>query len=415
MSMSVPLLSRKVAVPPERRLGRNEKLLLTMHALFQLGNSMAGVFLNLYLWRLTHSVWINGMYTLISVVAGVAGFAISGWLGKKRHALLPYRIGIFLFAVFYLIVIALQESVVAYYPLVALVAGLISGTYWVGFLVLSYDVTTEKNRLVFLGINTVTFTFAGLVGPALAGFIISRSEGLTGYIITFAVAFFTFAASVGVTMGMKAKSSSHKGYYLLSVPRLLRTKPDWTRSLYGFLILGMFQGVMLFLPNILLFQATGREDSVGYLTILLSLTGMLSGVTQARIGRPELDKVYAFLAAVGLLLGSLLLVMDVNLATVLAFLVLYNFFAPWQSNSLSTYHYRTIAQLPLKGQLRVESMVVRELFLSIGRVVSIFLLIWSADSLSGYVLGLVMIGLSLTQFVLPYCFGRKDKRAVSKE
>jgi YQGE family putative transporter len=74
---------------------------------------------------------------------------------------------------------------------------------------------------------------------------------------------------------------------------------------------------------------------------------------------------------------------------------------------LSTYHYKTIAQLPLRGQLRVESMVVRELFLSIGRAVSILLLIGSADNLSGYVLGVVMIGLALTQFVLPYCFGRE--------
>ncbi|MFD1952787.1 MFS transporter [Paenibacillus thailandensis] len=407
MSLPVPLMLKKAAVPPEKRLGRDVKLLLAMHALYQLGSSMAGVFLNLYLWRLTQSVWVNGMYTLLSVTAGVAGFALSGWLGKRKHSLLPYRLGVFLSALFYLIVIALQENVVVYYPIVALVAGLIGGTYWVGFLVLSYDVTTEHNRLGFFGINTVTFTFAGLVGPALAGWMISRSEGLAGYMITFAVAFFTFAASVCVTLAMKGKAASHKGYFLMSVPRLLRTKPEWTRSLYGFLVLGLFQGVMLFLPNILLYQATGREDSVGYLTILLSVTGMLSGMIQARIGRPELNKAYAFMAAGGLLLGSMLLVMDVNLVTVLIFLVLNSFVAPWQSNSLSTYHYKTIAQLPLRGQLRVESMVVRELFLSIGRAVSILLLIGSADNLSGYVLGVVMIGLALTQFVLPYCFGRE--------
>jgi len=402
------------AVPPEKRLSRDSILLLIVHALFQLGSSMAGVFLNLYLWRLTHSLWISGMYSAIAVALSPVGFALAGWAAKKRHPLFPYRLGILLSAGFYLAVVLLQERVVELYPLFAVCSGLVSGCYWIGYLVLTYDVTTETNRLRYLGINTVTFTFAGLVGPVLAGWIISRSGGLAGYVLTFAIAFLTFAGSAAVTYGMQGRRSGHRAYFLRSMPRLIRKRPDWTLSLLGFLVMGLLQGVMLFLPNLLLFQAVGREDSVGYLGVVLSLTAMAAGYGQSRWSKPGMHRLLMLVCAIGVTAGSLLLLGRFGLPTVLGFLVLYNFFSPLQGNVLSSYYYTMINRLPLKGQLKIESIVMREVFLDVGRVLSTLVTIGAASSMTGRTMTYMLLGLALTQFALPLCMER-EKRTEPKE
>lgn len=50
---------------------------------------MSGVFLTLYLWRLTHSLWINGMYNIINYAVAPFAFMLGGLLIKKRTVWSP--------------------------------------------------------------------------------------------------------------------------------------------------------------------------------------------------------------------------------------------------------------------------------------------------------------------------------------
>ena len=52
-----------------------------------------------------------------------------------------------------------------------------------------YDVSTDANRIRYMAVNTIVFTSAGLIGPALAGFLIVQFEGLSGYVIVFSMSF----------------------------------------------------------------------------------------------------------------------------------------------------------------------------------------------------------------------------------
>jgi YQGE family putative transporter len=177
------------AIPEDKKLSRDAKISLLIHSFFQFGASMSGVFLNLYLWRLTHSLLINGIYSILTWLIAPLALIIGGWLAKKKDRMYTYRIGLLLFVLFYLAVILAQEKIVDYYMLFALFNGIAGCFYWTGYLTLMYDVSTSINRIRFLAINMIMFTGAGLVGPALAGFIISRSAGLQGYIIIFTLCF----------------------------------------------------------------------------------------------------------------------------------------------------------------------------------------------------------------------------------
>ncbi|MEO3943891.1 MFS transporter [Gorillibacterium sp. CAU 1737] len=389
------------AVPPEKRLSQDAKLSLIIHFLFQFGASMSGVFLNLYLWRLTESLTINGIYNIINFGISPFAFAVGGWLAKKRDPLFVYRIGIAWIAIFYLVVLLVQERVVELYPWFALLGGIGGGLYWVGYLVLMYDVCTEANRIRYLAFNTIFFTAAGLAGPAIAGFVIARSGQLSGYLIVFASTFVLLLLAAVGSLKIRPILSRRKRYFLHFGPLIMLRNREWLIGLGGYLVLGLFQGSMLFLPNILLYRVLAREDFIGYLGVLFSGVSIVVAYFISRYAREERRTTYLWVAGIGLAGGAAILQIGYGVASILGFLVMNALFSPLQGNTMTSFYFGVTSRLPLKGQLRVEAVVFREAFLNLGRILSISVLIVFAADLATDKLTLILLVTACTQLVLP--------------
>ncbi|WP_219838355.1 MFS transporter [Paenibacillus sp. R14(2021)] len=388
------------AVTPERRLGKEAVTALIIHGCFQFGASMSGLFLNLYLWRLTQNLHVNGVYNIIVFFFTPVAFALGGWIAKRKDRMVTYRLGIVTIALFYLLVVIAQEKVAEWYYLFAVFNGMAAGLYWTGYLVLMYDVSTELNRVRFLAINMVVFNSAGLVGPALAGFIIGINDGLSGYIITFMVAFVMFVVASVISFRIPTVVSHHKAYYLKLMGLVMRRNALWVKGLAAFFILGLFQGIMLFLPNILLFQTVGREDLVGYLGVFFSSLTVITGYIISRRAKKEPVRKFVLYSSSGIVLGAVFMLYDVTTWTVLVFMIAFSICNPLAVNTLTSYYYGLIGTLPLKGQLKVESVVMREVFLNAGRVLSIIVLLFFSQDLSSIWLPVVLISAAVLQFVL---------------
>jgi len=410
MNLRCWLKMKRNDLPAEKRLSREAVISLIIHSIFQFGASMSGVFLNLYLWRLTHSLYINGTYNIVIYVLTPIGFALGGWIVKKKDRMVSYRLGIMLIGIFYLVVIIAQEKLVPYYILFAVFNGLAAAFYWVGYLTLMYDVSTEQNRIRYLAFNMIFFTAATLGGPALAGVIIRLQEGLRGYTIVFSIAFCMFLLATIISLRIKAAGGHHKVYYLKFAGLLMKKNRIWLRSLLGFFGMGLLQGIMLFLPNILLFKTVPREDIVGYLGVLYSSLSIVMAMIISKYAKADRARLYLAISTVGFLVGSSLLLGSMNVWTVVSFMILYSLFAPLQGNTMTGYYYGLISKLPLKGELKVESVVIREVFLNIGRVISIYCLISFGSGLDGGWIPWILIIASLTQMALIWSVSTKPSR-----
>lgn len=401
-------LKQRTAIEPHRRLSREAATTITIHSLFQFGASMAGLFLNLYLWRLTEDLVINGIYNMIVYVMTPIAFAAGGWIAKRKDRMVTYRLGILLMALFYLLVVLMQENVARYYLPFSVLNGFSAGMYWMGYLVLMYDVSTDGNRIRFLALNMVFFNAAGLAGPALAGFIIGNSEGLRGYTITFALSFLMFCIAAFVSLRIPVIRTRHKAYYLNLMVILMRKNRVWLRSLCSFFVLGLLQGIMLFLPTILLYRTVGREDLVGYLGVFFSGVLIASGYVISRVAQEGRARRYILASSTGIAAGAAFLLLDVRLWTVAVFMILFSIFNPLALNTLNSDYYKMIGVLPLKGQLRNEAVVVRECFLNAGRVLSIALLLMFAADLESGRLAFVLLGASVLQYGIFWLLGGRD-------
>src|SRR5690554_2144702 len=230
---------RTNSIPLEKRLSRDAVVTLTIHACYQFGASMAGIFLNLYLWRLTGSLLINGAFNVIIFIVGPIAFAVAGKIAKTKDRLFVYRAGIFITAVYYLLVVVVQESVVDYFYIFAVFGGIANAFYWLGYLTLMYDVSTDQNRIRYLGLNSISFHAAGMAGPALAGFVITQYAGLSGYITVFTFAFIMFVLTTIGSFQLKVDGTHHKAYYLKLMGILMRKNKDFTKGLLGWFVVGL--------------------------------------------------------------------------------------------------------------------------------------------------------------------------------
>jgi YQGE family putative transporter len=211
-----------------------------------------------------------------------------------------------------------------------------------------------------------------------------------------------------VSLKIKALPAQRKAYYLKYTWLLMRKNPGWLKSLFSFTSLGMLQGSMLFLPNILLFQVLSKEEWVGYLGVLFSGVTMISGFYISRNAKESQRVRYFIFSAIGFTMGSILLLWNINLWSVIGFMIIYSIFNPLQGNSLTSMYYGLIGNLQPKGQFRVESVVVREIFVNAGRVISVSFLLLFAGSLQGSMLPWMLVIFSVIQFSLAI-FSRKIK------
>src|SRR5690606_7065554 len=104
---------------------------------------------------------------------------------------------------------------------------------------------------------------------------------------------------------------------------------------------------------------------------------------------------YVFMSTSGVVVGAGLLLAGVQLWSVIVFMILFSICNPLAINTLTSYYYRLIGSLPLKGQLRIESVVMRELFLNVGRVLCFTLVVFFVLNIEYAVMPVILVVMAL--------------------
>lgn len=391
------LLLFKIKQPHEPAFSMEAKATLLNHGIYQFGNSLSGIFISLYLWRLTNDLWINGAFQLIMLLSAPVATVYIGKIAKMKDRLYAYRLGIYLTALFYLLIVITQERMVDYYIAFACLKGVSTAFYWLGNFTMMYDVTDNVNRHKYLGWNAMLTHTANLTGPALAGLVIAGFSGLTGYYLIFGLAFLMFALASVLTLQIKKKPSHHKTYYLKYTGLIMRKRPDFVRTLAGWFIIGLPQGILLYVPAILLFQVLPQESWIGYLNAFFLSLSILSSYVMSKRGSHESTAAFLLLSAWGFVASSLVLLWDISIWTVILFMGIMALFKPLQANAFTAHYYQLIGGMPLKENFRIESIVIRESVINVGRAAGVLLFMVTAGEIDHVLLPWMIVLVMLTQ------------------
>jgi YQGE family putative transporter len=184
------------------------RLLLLIGGLYSLSIALSNTFVNVFLWKQSGEFLDIGIYNLSIVVFQPLTFIIAGRIAKKVDRVIVLRLGVIFLACFYVCVLMIGTRATDFLVLLGGLLGIGYGFYWLAFNVLTFEITEPETRDFFNGFLGLLSSSGGIVGPIVAGFIISRLEKFTGYTIVFGISLLLFAVAVLFSFSLKRRPAA---------------------------------------------------------------------------------------------------------------------------------------------------------------------------------------------------------------
>jgi YQGE family putative transporter len=361
--------------PSRGKLDRQSWLLLAVNALFIIASALSGTFIGVYLWKASHNFAVLGWFTLLTHFCMAVTFWTAGYWVKKGHKMMCFRLGIGMSAVFYAIVLLLGINAVHYIWLLGIVQGLGTGLFWLVFNVIYFEVTDPDNRDRFNGWTGIIGAVAGMVAPWCSGLLITRMAAETGYRMVFMISFGTFVAAVVVSIWLRNRKS--EGDYEWKLPVRIFQKPHtaWKTTLGALAAQGFRESVFGVMIGLLVYIQTGSEMKLGNFTLITSAIAFLSFYAAGKWIKP-IWRSRAMLAGTIVMTAVIIpFFFGISYKTMLIFGIGTSLFIPLYTIPMTSAVFDLIGQHEESAKQRVEYVVLRELALCAGRVVSMIIFI----------------------------------------
>ncbi|MGM0842040.1 MAG: MFS transporter [Bacillota bacterium] len=351
-------------------LTKDLTLLLLIGGLYSLSIALSNTFVNIYLWKQSGEFIDLGIYNLTVVIFQPITFILAGRLAKKVDRVIVLRFGVIFLALFYISVLAFGESAEDFLVVLGALLGIGYGFYWLAFNVLTFEITEPETRDFFNGFLGTLTSAGGMIGPILAGFIISRFTSFKGYTIVFGLSLLLFAIAVLMSFFLKRRPASGR-YLFLRILEERKNNDNWRHITNAHFFQGLREGTFIFIISVFVFISTGSEFAIGTFGLINSGIAFVGYYIASRVIKKKFRKKAILLGGILLYLAIFLIVFDVTYTKLLLYAGVIAIAYPILLVPYISMTYDVIGTGWNAAEMRIEYIVVREIFLNLGRIVSV--------------------------------------------
>lgn len=346
------------------------KLLLLIGGLYSLSIALSNTFVNVYLWKQSGQIIDIAVYNLSLVIFQPVTFVFAGRLAKKVDRIIVLRLGVIFMALFYLTVLLVGSRATDFLFLLGALLGIGYGFYWLAFNVLTFEITEPETRDFFNGFLGALQSFGGMIGPILSGFIISRLEKFTGYTIIFSLSLLLFTIAVFLSFSLNRRPA-HGKYFFIKVWKERKNDRNWRLITRAHFFQGLREGTFMFIISIIVFVQTGSELALGSYALLNSAVAFVAYFFASRYIKQPMRKKAILIGGILLYIGVLLVAFDVTFGKLLVYGAIVAVAYPLLLVPYISLTYDIIGRAKDAAEMRIEYVVVRELFIQFGRIISV--------------------------------------------
>ncbi len=363
-------MSRYKKVLGDIDLTKDLTLLLLIGGLYSLSIALSNTFVNIYLWKQSGEFIDLGIYNLTVVIFQPLTFILAGRWAKKVDRVIVLRFGVIFLALFYISVLAFGESAEDFLVVLGALLGIGYGFYWLAFNVLTFEITEPETRDFFNGFLGTLTSAGGMIGPILAGFIISRFASFQGYTIVFGLSLLLFTVAVIMSFFLKRRPASGR-YLFLRILEERKHNNNWRLITNAHFFQGLREGTFIFIISVFVFISTGSEFAIGTFGLINSGIAFVGYYLASRVIKKNLRKRAILLGGILLYLAIFLIAFDVTYMKLLFYAAVIAIAYPILLVPYISMTYDVIGSGWNAAEMRIEYIVVREIFLNIGRIVSV--------------------------------------------
>lgn len=336
---------------------------------------LLSIFINAYIWRsgenITSVALYNlGMFTTLPVI-----FYLNGFLLRKFKITALYFFGCSIITFGAICVIFFSKFNPLYYFLYGCFYGIGMGFYWANRNFLTLQETQSSNRNYFIGLNFSLDTLTSILVPFIAGWFIVLGNYLGLYTITQSyVVLIIFAFILLLSAGLIVLKNQYvtpekSGLFLKKITKRWLAVRGLTFSV------GLVEGIVFFLPTILILTNLGHEGILGTVNSVIAFcSGLLAYYYGRRAHIRYQQPVFLTSVFIGLLTASIFTFLFNNLGTIIYVSI---------GSLIVTFMWLTSdplimdiidEEVNIHGASRYSLACDRELFLNIGRCLTILIL-----------------------------------------
>jgi MFS transporter, YQGE family, putative transporter len=353
-------------------VNRDLILLLLIGGLYSLSIALSNTFVNVYLWKQSGEFKDIGLYNLAVVIMQPLTFIVAGRWAKHIDRVIVLRLGVIFLSIFFITVLALGEQTSTYLLLLGGLLGIGFGFYWLAFNVLTFEITEPETRDFFNGFLGLLTSFAGMIGPISAGLIISKMEKFTGYTTIFTISLVLFTGAVILTFFLKRRAA--KGSFSFrTIIKERQNNYNWKSICNAHFFQGYREGTFVFVIVVWVFITTNSELALGTFGLIQSGVAFLAYYLATRLIKPRFRKRSIFVGGLTLYIAITLLIFKLSYPLLITYAIVMSLAYPFLYVPYISLTYDVIGKSWNAAEMRIEYIVVRELFLNAGRIVSIIL------------------------------------------
>src|SRR5690625_586877 len=389
-------------------INKDLTLLLTIGGLYSLGIFLSNTFVNVYLWRQSNDFITIALYNLAIFVFQPITFILAGKLAKKVDRVIVLRLGVIFLTVFFLTVLLIGNDAATFNILLGCLLGVGYGFYWLAFNVLTFEITEPETRDFFNGFIVCLDSLGGMIGSLLAGIIISKMTTNIGYITVFSISLGLFVLAVISSFFLKRRKARGK-YELKKVFQRFLPDANWRNVLLANLCQGLREGIFVFIITIWVFIITNSEFAVGIFNLVFCGVSFVFYMIVSKIIYPKIRKRAILMGSIIISLSVYILVFHFSIVTALLYALVIGVAYPIINVPLSSSAFDVIGNSINAKELRIEYVVTLELFVNIGRVMSVCLLIVCLISFNSFkVIPIILVIMSHAYLFVFYFMNKID-------
>ncbi|ULT55671.1 MFS transporter [Neobacillus drentensis] len=363
-------MAKKFKILGDVELTKDLSLLLIIGGLYSLSVALSNTFVNIYLWKQTGQYSDIALYNLSIVVLQPLTFILAGRWAKKIDRVIVLRIGVISLALFYLAVLITGTNASTYLLLLGGLLGIGYGFYWLAYNVLTFEITEPETRDFFNGFLGILSSAGGMIGPIAAGIIITKFEEFTGYSFVFGLSLALFGLAVFMSFSLKPRPASGR-YCFKRIIEERKQNENWRFVTNAHFVQGLREGTFAFVISVFVYISTGSEMSLGTFGLINSGISFVAYYFASRLIKKKFRKKAILIGGIILYASVMLIIWDLNFVKLLLYGGMIAIAYPLLFVPYSSTTYDVIGSGWKAAEMRIEYIVVREIYLNLGRIISI--------------------------------------------
>ncbi len=363
----------------------NAKKLIVLQMIRKIIDIFLGPFLTAYIFKIsTDSITMVSLYNVFAYIVIAALAFLVGRFIKNKYEMQVFRLGMIAKFIQLIILTILGEKIINYIWLVAIISGISTITWYFPLNLFSSTLVEHKEKKEYIVYKTMISNIISVVLPVLFGAFISNDSFERTTIIVLILSFIQILFSFSLKYEKKPETYKFK---LIKTFKKITKDKNVVEFFKAELILGMtYEGALNTCVTLLIIMAFGHDFSLGVVTSIISILSIFSAYICKRF--INLNNLFnaIVISSVVPLLSTIVLLFVTNNYTIIAYNIIYTFFIQIVSITNDVKTMKLTNSKIINDSNRVETFVLFEMFLGMGRIISYILLL--------------LVGLSKQQFLL---------------